>query len=137
MSTLYALTLVQATANLRTDLTDPAGASQRWQDADLQRALDRAVERITGVEPDLEEVQLPTVGTVSLYPKPAGALWIDRVEYPLGKWPRIYPPFTELRSPQVLSPTAAPVVSVRANAGSAVNSGVHNYAYTYLGAAGG
>lgn len=103
MSTLYALTLVQATANLRIDLNDPTGGGSRWQDTDLQRALDRANERITAVEPDLESVQIATVAQQNIYAKPAGALWIDRVEYPAAQWPPSYPAFTELRYPTVLS----------------------------------
>jgi hypothetical protein len=132
VTTLYALTLIQATTNLRTDLNDPTGAGSRWQDTDLQRALDRAVERITAVEPDLEEIQLQTQQAVRTYLKPTGALWIDRVEYPAGQWPPSYPAFTELRSPQILAPLLAPTVSLRANAGSTLPAGIHYWGYTYV-----
>ena len=101
--TVYPLTLVQATANLRIDLNDPTGASQRWQDTDLQRGLDRANERLSAVEPDLESIQLATVAKQNIYAKPANALWIDRVEYPAGQWPPSYPAFSELRYPTVLT----------------------------------
>jgi hypothetical protein len=137
MSTLYALTLAQATANLRTDLNDPSGAGSRWQDTDLQRALDRAVERITTVEPNLEELQLATVAKQRTYLKPAGALWIDRLEYPAGQWPPSYPAFTELRSAQILAPPIGPVLVAKTNAGSVVDAGAHYWGYTYVSVDGG
>jgi hypothetical protein len=137
MSTLYALTLVQATANLRTDLNDPTGAGSRWQDTDLQRALDRAVERITAVELDLEEIQLQTQQAVRTYLKPTGALWIDRVEYPAGQWPPSYPAFTELRSIRLLPPLFAPAGTIVSSPGSSLNAGSHYYAHTYVGVDGG
>ena len=132
MSTLYALTQAQAVANLRTDLNDPSGAGSRWQDTDLQRALDRALERLTAVEPDLEEVQLATGTAQRIYAKPAGALWIDRVEYPADQWPHAYPAFSELRTTTMLPPQTLPALTSKPNALSLIPAGVHNWAYTYV-----
>lgn len=133
MTTIYALTLAQATANLRTDLNDPAGASQRWQDTDLQRGLDRAVERITAVEPDLETIELATVKGVLIYPKPTGALWIDRIEYPSGQWPPSYPAFSEYRSPRVLDPTGVLTGNTIAGGGLSLGNYTWNFTYTTPG----
>jgi hypothetical protein len=137
VSTIYPLTLTQATANLRIDLNDPAGASQRWADTDLQRALDRTLERLTSVEPDLEETQLQTQQAVRTYLKPAGALWIDRVEYPAGQWPPSYPAFTELRSPLLLAPLFLPILAGKLNGASQVTAGQHTWGFTYVTPGGG
>jgi hypothetical protein len=131
MTTRYSLTLIQATANLRIDLNDPTGAGSRWADTDLQRALDRTLERLTSVEPDMEEVQIATLKGTRTYLKPNTALWIDRIEYPAGQWPPSYPAFTELRSPTILPPLAAPDATLNPNAASSLTPGDHFWAATY------
>jgi hypothetical protein len=133
MTTRYSLTLAQATANLRIDLNDPTGAGSRWADTDLARALDRTLERITSVEPDMEEAQIATLQATRTYLKPTGALWIDRIEYPAGQWPPSYPAFTELRSPRILPPIAAPDTTLNPNAASLLTPGDHIWSTTYIG----
>jgi hypothetical protein len=137
MSTIYALTQAQALANLRIDLNDPSGAGSRWQDTDLTRSLDRSLERISSVEPDLEETQLATQQAVRTYLKPTGALWIDRLEYPAGQWPPSYPAFSELRSPQLLAPLFLPILAGRLNGASQVTAGTHTWGFTYVTPGGG
>ncbi len=135
--TTYALTLVTATANLRTDLNDTNNAAYRWVDAQLQRALDRALERLSSVEPDLEAIQVATIPGSRYYPVPSGSLWIDRVEYPSGQWPPNYPAFSEYRSPILLAPTVAPIVTPYTAAGSLLTAGAHTYGTTWVDPAGG
>jgi hypothetical protein len=137
MTTRYSLTLAQATASLRIDLNDPTGAGSRWADTDLQRALDRTLERITSVEPDLETIQIATIQACRSYPQPNNALWIDQVEYPADQWPHNYPAFTELRSPQIIAPQIAPILSSVPNGASAIDAGVHTWGYTYITVGGG
>jgi hypothetical protein len=95
MTTLYPLTLANALTNLRIDVSDPDAA--RWSDAQLTRAIDRSRERLSEVFPLITTTQSPTTAGVGDYPLPSGAWWVDSLEWPLGRWPRRYVHFTQLR----------------------------------------
>lgn len=129
------LTLTTATANIRTDLSDTDNTAYRWQDAAIQRELDRAVARYSAVAPLLQATQLASVPRSKIYPSPAGSWWVDRVEYPIGRWPKQYQPFKERLSPLIPDPVSAPGV-VAPSPGS-IDTGTHSWAYTYTVPGGG
>jgi len=128
MPTLYSLTSTAALASLRIDLSDLASA--RWNDPALNRAIDKAVEKISEAYPLPLTSQLPTTLHVKRYPFPAGSWWIDQIEYPLDLWPRKYTNFEEYKTPLVTDPTVAPVPSRTPGAG-ALSAGVYSWAYTW------
>lgn len=129
------LTLTTATANIRTDLADPAGSDERWSDADIQREIDRAVARYSSLSPLLQAAQFQTVPRSKIYPSPSGSWWVDRVEYPLGRWPKQYQPFKERLSPLIPDPASAPGAVVP-SAGS-IDTGTHSWAYSFTVPGGG
>jgi hypothetical protein len=88
------LTLTQATTNIRTDLNDLDNTNYRWLDTTIQREIDRAVAKYSAVSPVLTSTQLNVVAGSRIYPVPAGAWWVDRVEFPVGNYPRAFVPFT-------------------------------------------
>lgn len=133
MPTLYSLTLTAALDNLRTDLSDRDATAYRWSDLSLQRALDKAVERYSGVSPWFQSQQIPVVVQCPLYPAPAGAFYIDRVEYPAGRWPKLFQPFLERKSPLISAPTWSNPPQVTGPAGS----NLYTYAVTYTAPGGG
>ena len=81
-------TLVDFRAGLRLDLNDPVGASQRFSDSDLDRAVSRAVGELAGVWPrvtDTEVVLSVASRTVPLASGTFGGLIeVDEVEHPYG-----------------------------------------------------
>lgn len=138
-------TLAQALALIRQDLSDQlptvAGAPPtRWSDADLTRALDRAVARYSFVAPWLQQVSVPTLPQVRLYPVPATAWWVESVEYPIGLQPRRYVAFSESVTPLVAAPPyPAPATTLPAlvdggpaGAGMGLSAGPYWYRLTYL-----
>jgi hypothetical protein len=150
MPTLYSLTLTQALANLRTDLSDTV-QPYRWQDSDLTRALDKANERYSQANPWMQAIQIPTVTQCILYPFPAGAFYIDKVEYPVGqattgtpsatpttpRWPKQYVSFLERKSPLISAPsfTAQPnqgPPQITFSSGGSLGAGLYKYAATYI-----
>lgn len=76
-------------AFVRLDLFDPTSGTPRWSNADLDRAIDRAVERYSIDNPNINWVDMNTQTYQRTYPYPAPAnanypvLWIERVIYPL------------------------------------------------------
>lgn len=124
-----ALTLTTATSNVRTDLDDLNSASYRWQDATIQREIDRALDRYSLVAPLLQLSQIPTIAGSKLYATPAGAWFVDRVEYPLGKWPKSFQPFKERSSPLLQNPSAA-IGALGAGSGGQA-AGTYLYAYSF------
>lgn len=109
MATNPTLTLALATNNVRADLMDTDSANQRWSDALIQRALDRANERYSQLAPLLSASQLATVAGSRLYASPASAGYrIDTVEFPLGRWPKRFQSFRERLSPTMASITLPP-----------------------------
>ena len=74
-------------SRLRLDLFDPAGVSQRWADADLNRAAARAVGEFSRHAPLVSQSVLATVaGTRNVSLAGIGAyLEVVRVAYPLAR----------------------------------------------------
>lgn len=129
MPTLYPLTSVQALASLRIDLSDVGSA--RWNDAALNRALDLAVEKISEVYPLPVTAQTTTVTHVKRYPFPAGAWWVDSIEYPMDRWPRKFTNFEEYKTPLIADPTIAPAAARSPGAGL-LSAGIYSWAYTFV-----
>lgn len=74
-------TLADALTRLRQDIFDQAGASPRWADSDLTRAIDRALDEYSIVQPFLQAVYVAAVQNSRIYPVPTNPLgtgwWID------------------------------------------------------------
>jgi hypothetical protein len=111
---------------LRQDLFDPlGGTSQRWLTSDLDRAIDKAVDRYAQYYPNIAYADLPTQPYQRTYPYPTPwnaafpVWWIERVLYPLQTYG---------------SPFAAPSTGMNASvvAGSGLGIGGYQYAVTFL-----
>jgi hypothetical protein len=131
--------LAEALARLRQDIFDQVGADPaagtRWQDGDLQRALDRALDRYSFVAPWLQTALLPAIAGRRLYAIPAAAggpaWWVESVEYPMGQYPRSFVPYGELAQPALGAPPA-PLASAP---GAGPIAGLYRYRVTFLGIA--
>ncbi len=114
---------------VRQDLFDPAGANQRWQTSDIDRALDKAVDRYSAYSPNIVPVDMASVPGQRTYAFPSGmspasgAWWVERVEYPL-----LVP------GTSIAVPGASPALAVGAGAGLGV--GAYQYAVTFVTASG-
>jgi hypothetical protein len=114
---------------MRQDLFDPAGSGQRWQTSDLDRALDKAVDRYSAYSPNIVPVDMASVPGQRTYSFPAGmspasgAWWVERVEYPL-----LVP------GSAVVAPSSSPALAVGAGAGLGI--GAYQYAVTFVTASG-
>jgi hypothetical protein len=114
---------------VRQDLFDPAGANQRWQTSDIDRALDKAVDRYSAYAPNIVQVDMASVPGQRVYPFPSGmspasgAWWVERVAYPL-----LAPGST------LTAPGTSPALAVGAGAGLGV--GAYQYAVTFVTASG-
>jgi hypothetical protein len=96
-------TLVDFRTALRLDLNDPAGASQRFADTDLNRAVARAAAELSLVWPKVTDTELVLASATRTIPLPAGTfpglISVDEVEYPYGAagaeatFPPTLPPF--------------------------------------------
>ncbi len=111
---------------VRQDLFDPLGSSsQRWATSDLDRAIDKAVDRYSQYYPNIVFVDLPTQPYQRTYPYPVPwnasypVWWIERVLYPLQAYG---------------SGFAAPGAGMGATAvaGAALGIGTYQYAVTFL-----
>lgn len=82
-------TLASFRAWLRLDLNDPAGGAPRFADADLDRAVDRAVSEYSRAAPRLrDETLATTAGQRDVSLAALAGLWgVDEVEWPLGDYP--------------------------------------------------
>lgn len=129
------LTLAAAIANIRVDLSDTDPSALRWSDDAIAREMDRALARYSSVAPRLQLVQIPTSTYCRLYASPDGAWWVDRVEYPLGRYPRAFRAFHERSSPLIAEPSSAPAVS--ATDSGEVDPGTHAWAYSFTVPGGG
>jgi hypothetical protein len=133
MTTLYPLTAAAALTNLRTDLSDPTPV--RWQDTDLNRAIDRANERFSHALPLLRSTQQNVYNGGAIYAYPAGAYYIDKIEYPVGNWPRSLRSFLSRRSPTILPPQTVDITGIAIAAGLAgsgsIPSGNHQWTVTF------
>lgn len=138
MPTLYPLTRPQALTSLRIDLSDTDGSGYRWPDSALDRALEKSVERYSGASPLLQALQLATVPHANLYALPAGAFYVDRVEYPSGHWPKRFVPFLERKSPFIAALATflmPPLVTF--TAGGSLAAGPYGWAVTFTVPGGG
>jgi len=110
-------TLAEAVADLRRDLCDRAqglagGVAPRWDDDDLVRALDRALDEYSFAAPLVAAVMTATLPGARSYAYPPGAWWIESVEYPSGCYPRALVPFEEGVTPSLGAPASAPLAAV-------------------------
>ncbi|HVU70789.1 MAG TPA: hypothetical protein VHD63_26930 [Ktedonobacteraceae bacterium] len=109
----------------RQDLFDPAGANQRWQTSDLDRAIDKAVERYSQCSPNLAFADLASEPFQRTYPYPQSwnasypVWWIERILFPLQA------------AGSVFAPPPAGMLATLA-AGSALGIGDYQYAVTFL-----
>jgi hypothetical protein len=133
-------TLSDALTRLRQDIFDQAGASPRWADSDLSRAIDRALDQYSFVVPWIQAALIPAVANSRLYTLPPAivappqpAWWVEDVEYPEGFYPRRLVPFRERLQPPLGTP-AAPVATVLTPAG--VLNGNYQYVVTFTGVGG-
>jgi hypothetical protein len=110
---------------VRQDLFDPAGASQRWATSDLDRAIDKAVDRYTQYYPNIAFTDMATSQYQRTYPYPVPwnssypVLWIERILYPLQYFGSFFP-----------APSSPP--SATAVAGAGLSIGAYKYAVTLL-----
>ncbi|MGH2387882.1 MAG: hypothetical protein ACRDIE_06715 [Chloroflexota bacterium] len=130
-------TIDDALTRLRQDIFDQAGPSPRWQDSDLRRAIDRALDQYSFAAPWMRTTLIPAMGGSRLYGVPDGdadgpAWWVEAVEYPTGDYPRRYVPFQELTQPS-LGLAAAPTVTA---AGTGPLTGAYRYRVSFLGVSG-
>ncbi len=110
---------------VRQDLFDPAGANQRWATSDIDRAIDKAVDRYTQYYPNIAFADMQTEQYQRTYPYPTPwnasypVLWIERILYPLQTYGSYF---------------AAPVAGMVATrqAGAGLGSGVYQYGVTFL-----
>ncbi len=114
---------------VRQDLFDPAGANQRWQTSDIDRALDKAVDRYSAYAPNIVQVDMASIPGQRTYLFPSGmspasgAWWVERVEFPL-----LVP------GSAIGAPASAPTLATGAGAGLGV--GAYQYAVTFVTASG-
>jgi len=62
--------LTDIEALVRQDLFDPVGSNQRWQTSDLDRAIDKALERYSQYYPNIAFSDLSTEPFQRTYPYP-------------------------------------------------------------------
>nr|BBH95020.1 hypothetical protein KTA_32190 [Thermogemmatispora argillosa] len=110
---------------LRLDLFDPAGPNQRWSDADLERAIDKAVIRYSQYYPNIGYCDMNTRPYQRTYPYPQPwnpgypVWWIERIIYPLQAYGSAF-------QPPPGSMSASP------GSGGALSAGLYQYAVTFL-----
>src|SRR5713226_3253186 len=108
---------------VRQDLFD-TGAT-RWQTSDIDRAIDKAVDRYSAYYPNVAftDMQMQPYQRTYPYPTPWNAsypvMWIEKVLYPLQVYGSGY-----------AAPTSAP--SAAKTAGAGLSSGIYQYLCTYL-----
>ena len=113
---------------VRQDLFDPAGSSQRWQTSDIDRAIDKAVDRFTAYYPNIAFVDMPAQPFQRTYPYPKPwnssypVLWIERVLYPLQSYGSQFSP----------PPADMTGVAVPAPPGKGTGIGPYYYWVTFL-----
>src|SRR6266508_444549 len=81
-------TLLDFRSWLRLDLNDPAAATQRFSDADLNRAITRAAAELTTASPKLTDTELLLTSASRTIPLPGATfptlLDVDEIEHPYG-----------------------------------------------------
>jgi len=127
-------TLAEAVADLRRDLFDraqgvDAGVAPRWDDDDLARALDRAVDEYSLVAPLIGAAMTATLPHTRSYAYPPGAWWIESVEYPSGLYLPVLIPFEEGVTPSLGAPSRAPAA---ASGGAGPLDGTYTWGVTFF-----
>jgi hypothetical protein len=122
---------------LRQDLEDPAGANQRFATSDLDRAIDRAVDKYSQQSPLLLGSAQSTLPYSRTYPWPPASAtgapwWIESVEYPTGKFPPKYVAFRQdPPGPVIGAPATALALSVAAQASATLPSATYFCKFTW------
>jgi hypothetical protein len=111
---------------VRADLFDPlGGSSQRWATSDLDRAIDKAVDRYSQYYPNIVYADLSSQPYQRTYPYPVSwnaaypVWWIERILYPLQAYGSTF-------APPSAGMSASPV------SGSGLGTGIYQYAVTFL-----
>lgn len=110
---------------VRQDLFDPAGSNQRWQNSDVDRAIDKAVDRYSQYYPNIAYADMASQPFQRTYPYPQSwnaaypVWWIERILFPLQAFGSTF-----------ASPLAGMTATVAA--GSGLNVGNYQYAVTFL-----
>src|SRR5215471_17491317 len=110
------------TAVLR-DLFDTGNA--RWQTADVDRAIDKAVDRYSAYYPNISFVDMQMEPYQRTYPYPSSwnasypVLWLEKVLYPL-----------QVYGSQYAAPASAPICAASAGAGLSIGS--YQYLVTFV-----
>ena len=110
---------------VRQDLFDPAGSSPRWQNSDIDRAIDKAVDRYSQYSPNIAFADMASEPFQRTYPYPPSwnanypVWWIERILFPLQAYGSTFAP---------------PPVGMNANAstGAGLGVGAYQYATTFL-----
>ncbi len=115
---------------VRQDLFDPSGGSGiRWQDSDISRGVDKALDRYSSVYPNIVYSDMSTQPYQRTYPYPTSwnaaypVWWIERILYPLQAYGSQF-------APPPVGMTATPTT------GAGLNVGGYTYAVTFLSQAG-
>ncbi len=117
------ITLATVETAVRTDLFD-TGAT-RWQNSDIDRAIDKAVDRYSAYYPQICFVDMQAEPYQRTYPYPTSwnasypVLWIEKILYPLQVYGSAF-----------AAPTSSP--SAAAASGSGLSTGIYQYLVTYL-----
>src|SRR5438445_1830285 len=117
------ITLSTVETAVRADLFD-TGAT-RWANTDIDRAIDKAVDRYSAYYPNISEVDMQMQPYQRTYPYPTSwnasypVLWIEKVLYPLQVFGSYFN-----------APSAAP--SAAKVSGSGLSVGTYQYLCTYL-----
>ncbi len=117
-------------AAVRQDLFDPlGGATQRWATSDVDRAIDKALDRYSAYYPNIVYTDMATQPYQRTYPYPAPwnagypVWWLERILYPLQAYGSQF-------SPPTAGMQAVPGV------GTGLGIGSYGYAVTFLSPAG-
>jgi len=110
---------------VRQDLFDPLGSSQRWQNSDLDRAIDKAVDRYSQYYPNIAFADMASEPFQRTYPYPPSwnanypVWWIERILFPLQAYGSAFAP-----------PGGG--MSASAVGGAGLGIGLYRYAVTFL-----
>ena len=110
---------------VRQDLFDPAGSNQRWQNSDIDRAIDKAVDRYSQYYPNVAYADMAAQPFQRTYPYPQSwnaiypVWWIERILFPLQAFGSTFAP-----------PLAG--MSATAVVGSGLSVGNYQYAVAFL-----